>query len=241
MILSFVTIAGNGLGAAGLSGASANPAHNASGSKRGLGAGIDTGGRYDGSGSSVFEKNSIIAGNGSNLAGDANCYQRYLPTYTDIVDQGGNVTWNDTTCPGKVADPLLGALADNGGLTETVLPGAGGAAIGAVLAGSCTVHEDQRGLPRPGAGKTNCDAGAVETQSGESPPLGEKENGGGQPGGGGGQAGGGGSNPAGSGATGTGSTSSPKPLQCKKGFKKKTVKGKPKCVKVKKTHRHHKH
>ena len=131
-------------------------------------------------------KNSIIADNGSNVAGDANCYQRYFPTYTDIVDQGGNVTWNDTTCPGKVADPLLGALAGNGGPTETMLPGAGSSAIGAVAAASCAVNEDQRGLPRPGTGKTNCDSGAVETQSGESPPPTEEGGGGEQPGGGGG-------------------------------------------------------
>ena len=234
VILTHVTIAGNGLGGAGLSGGSANPQRNASGSERGLGAGIDTGGRY-GNGSAVFLKNSIVADNGSNAAGDTNCHQRYYPTYTDIVDQGGNVTWNDTTCTGKVANPMLGALANNGGPTETVLPGAGGSAIGAVPAASCTVHEDQRGLPRPGAGKTNCDAGAVETQSGESPPGGGEEKAGERPGGsnpGGGNPGGG--NPGGSNPT-------PKPLKCKKGFKKKTVNGKARCVKMKKTHRHHKH
>jgi len=257
VILTHVTIAGNGLGAAGLSGASANPAHNASGSERGVGAGIDTGGRYDSGGSAIYMKNSIVANNGSNLAGDANCYQRYLPTYIDIVDQGGNVTWNDTTCPGKVADPLLAALADNGGPTETVMPGAGGSAIGAVPAASCTVHEDQRGQPRPGAGgKVKCDAGAVETQAGEpvgeeeppgeeeEPPGEEEENPPGEEGGGGGEqpAGGGGNNTGGSAGAGTGSTptAAPKPLHCKKGFKKKTVKGKPKCVRVKKAHRHHK-
>ena len=250
VILTHVTIAGNGLGAGGPTGNSAVPSRGGCCSERGLGAGISTGGRYDGSGSSVFLRNSIIANNGSNLAGDANCYQRYYPTI-DIFDQGGNVTWNDTTCPGKVADPLLGALANNGGLTETLLPGAGGSAIGAVPAASCIVHEDQRGLPRPGAGKTNCDAGAVETQAGESPSGGGGE----QPGGGGEQPGGGGSQPGGSGGNsaagggggaasgGAGSTPTPaptpKPLQCKKGFKKKTVKGKPRCVKLK-THRHHK-
>lgn len=246
VILSFVTIAGNGLGAGGLTGNSAVPSRGGCCGGRGLGAGIDTGGRYD-NGSSVFLKNSIVAGNGSNLAGDANCYQRGLPADTDIVDQGGNVAWNDTTCPGKVADPLLGALADNGGPTETLLPGPGSSAIGAVPAASCAIHEDQRGLPRPGAGKTNCDAGAVETQSGESPSSGEKENGGEQPGGSGGQQGGGGGNSVGAGGGGAGAGGSgstpgpkPKPLQCRKGFKKKTVKGKPKCVKTKKAHRHHK-
>jgi hypothetical protein len=234
VILTHVTIAGNGLGAGGSTGNSAVPDRGGCCGERGLGAGISTGGRYD-NGSAVLLKNSIIANNGSNIAGDGNCYQRYYPTYTDIVDQGGNVTWNDTTCPGKVADPLLGALANNGGFTATVLPGAGGSAIGAVPAGSCTVHEDQRGLSRPGAGKANCDAGAVETQAGESPPSTGSGKGAEPP------AGGGGSGAAGSaGGGGSGSTPKPKPLQCRKGFKKKTVKGKPKCVKTKKAHRHHK-
>jgi hypothetical protein len=242
VILTHVTIAGNGLGAGGLTGNSAVPARGGCCGERGLGAGIDTGGRYN-DGSSVFEKDSIIADNGSNLAGDANCYQRYYPTYIDIVDQGGNVSWNDTTCPGRVADPLLGALANNGGLTETLLPGGGSSAIGAVPSASCAVYEDQRGLPRPGAGKTNCDAGAVETQSGEpssgggeeSPPGGGEGKTGEQPGG---SSGGGGGSSSGNGS-GSNSQSQPKPLKCKKGFKKKTVKGKAKCVK-KKTHQHHK-
>jgi len=252
VILTFVTIAGNGLGAGGLTGNSAVPERGGCCGERGVGAGISTGGRYT-SGSAVFLKNSIVADNGEELVdgeltGDANCYQRYYPTYTDIVDQGSNVTWNDTTCPGLVADPLLGPLADNGGPTETLLPGAAGAAIGVVSAASCTIDEDQRGLPRPGIGKTNCDAGAVETQSGEPPHEEEEEEGGGEP-----PAGGGGTtSPSGGGASssGTGSTSmpptttplppGPKPLHCKKGFKKKIVKGKARCVR-KKTHRHRKH
>ncbi len=237
VVLVHVTIAGNGLGAAGLTGNSAKPDSGGCCGERGVGAGIDTGGRYD-NGSAVFLKDSIVANNGSNIEGDANCYQRYYPTYTDIVDQGGNVTWNDLTCPGKVADPLLGVLANNGGPTQTLLPGAGGSAIGAVT--SCIVNEDQRGLPRPGSGKTNCDAGAIETQAGE-PPSKEEEKGGEQPvGGGGNSPAGGAAAGGGSAAIGPGPTLTPKPKpQCKKGFKKTTVKGKPKCVK-KKTHRHHK-
>jgi hypothetical protein len=185
-------------------------------------------------------KNSIVSGNGNPALGDANCNQAYPPpTYIDFVDQGNNVTWNDTTCPGKVADPLLGPLGDHGGLTQTLLPGSGGAAIGAVPSGSCSVANDQRGLPRPGAGKSACDAGAVETTSGEGPGGGGEENGGEQPGGGGNPPGG--SAPGGS--TGTPVTQTPEPLKCRKGFKKKNVKGKLRCVKVKKPHRrrHHKH
>ncbi len=241
MTLMHVTIAGNGLGAAGPGGGSPKPASAGSPGGRGLGAGIDTGGRYDPGGAGVYEKNSIIAGNGNPTFGDGNCYQRYLPTYTDLVDQGGNVTWNDTTCPGLVADPKLGPLADNGGLTKTSMPGPGGSAIGAVPSVSCLLHEDQRGQPRPGAGKSACDAGAVETQSGEPPPSKEEEKGGEQQGGGNSSVGstpGGGGSGGGSAAAGNSSNPGTKQLKCRKGFKKKIVKGKPKCVRIKKPHSH---
>jgi hypothetical protein len=236
VILTHVTIAGNGLGAGGATGNSAVPSRGGCCGERGVGAGISTGGRYDAGGSAIYMKNSIVADNGIDLEGDANCYQRYLPTYTDIVSQGGNVSWNDLTCPAEVADPILGVFGDNGGPTQTLLPGAGGSAIGAVPAASCSVHEDQRGLPRPGAGKTNCDAGAVETQAGEP-----EEEGGGEPPTGGGEETG---TSGGGVVTGTGPAPvpapAPKPLHCRKGFKKKLVKGKLRCVKKKKAHRHHK-
>ncbi|TXK29740.1 hypothetical protein FVQ98_07575 [Ottowia sp. GY511] len=56
------------------------------------------------------------------------------------------------------ADPLLGALASNGGTTQTQLPGAGSPALNAV---ACTgVALDQRGIARPQG--VLCDIGAVE-------------------------------------------------------------------------------
>lgn len=53
-------------------------------------------------------------------------------------------------------DPMLGALADNGGPTKTILPGAGSPALGAGM--NCP-PTDQRGNPRPATG---CALGAVE-------------------------------------------------------------------------------
>jgi hypothetical protein len=50
---------------------------------------------------------------------------------------------------------MLGALGDNGGDTETMLPAAGSPAIGI---GTGCPATDQRGQPRPAA----CTAGAVE-------------------------------------------------------------------------------
>src|SRR5690606_22192771 len=63
-----------------------------------------------------------------------------------------------------VQDPLLGGLANNGGLTQTMLPGAGSPAIDAgnnSVCGNMPVNaRDQRGNVRPEGAA--CDIGAVE-------------------------------------------------------------------------------
>lgn len=70
------------------------------------------------------------------------------------TDGGGNID----------ADPLLGALANNGGYTQTMLPAAGSPAIDAGLATTCTAAPvsglDQHGGTRPHG--PQCDIGAVE-------------------------------------------------------------------------------
>ena len=63
------------------------------------------------------------------------------------------------------ADPLLGPLADNGGPTQTMMPGTNSPAIGMIpdpTAGLCPAT-DQRGLNS--AAGTKCDAGAVQTSN----------------------------------------------------------------------------
>jgi|GEM_PF-905862 len=56
----------------------------------------------------------------------------------------------------------LGALADNGGPTPTILPGAGSLAIDRASTPQC-LPTDQRGYARPGGAR--CDIGAVETDA----------------------------------------------------------------------------
>jgi hypothetical protein len=56
----------------------------------------------------------------------------------------------------KFASAALGSLANNGGPTQTALPGAGSPAIGA---GTSCLATDQRGMPRKASG---CTIGAVE-------------------------------------------------------------------------------
>jgi len=77
------------------------------------------------------------------------------------VLQGGCTSGDGNTCTDHVftTDPKLGALANNGGLTQTRLPGAGSSAIDAGNNSTCT-NTDQRGVPRPQGAV--CDIGAVE-------------------------------------------------------------------------------
>jgi hypothetical protein len=72
--------------------------------------------------------------------------------------EGRNVEWPsgaDCSYDPTIADPELGALADNGGSTETLLPAATSPAIG--LGYDCP-PTDQRGVAR----RDPCTAGAVE-------------------------------------------------------------------------------
>jgi predicted outer membrane repeat protein len=66
----------------------------------------------------------------------------------------------DPTDAVSVADPQLGALADNGGATPTHLPAATSPLGGLVPVVSCEQAEDQRGVARPQGAA--CEPGAVE-------------------------------------------------------------------------------
>jgi hypothetical protein len=78
-----------------------------------------------------------------------------------ITDGGHNLTSAGSTCLLAVGDPKLGALADNGGPTQTQALGSGSAALGAipVATGLCGGH-DQRGVPRPAGAR--CDIVAYQ-------------------------------------------------------------------------------
>lgn len=85
---------------------------------------------------------------------------------TSITSNGHNLA-DDDSCPFNQptdtlnTDPLLGTLADNGGLTQTHLPLTNSPLIngGLCVAGITT---DQRGVSRPQG--TTCDIGAVESR-----------------------------------------------------------------------------
>lgn len=68
----------------------------------------------------------------------------------------------------STSDPMLGALANNGGFAPTIMPGSGGSAINAVPC-YLTPYTDQRDAPRPDPASAGlakaCDLGAVEAGS----------------------------------------------------------------------------
>jgi len=119
----------------------------------------------DSSGSNVTVTNTVLVGNTQGSTA-ANCV---VQAGASIVSGGGNLS-SDGTCASEfnhAADANsntaahLGALADNGGSTLTMLPGAGSSAIDTAPCLS-SVTLDQRGWGRPyGPG---CDKGALEVQ-----------------------------------------------------------------------------
>ncbi|MCC6763974.1 MAG: hypothetical protein IT293_04850, partial [Deltaproteobacteria bacterium] len=126
--------------------------------------------------------NTIIAGNTA-PAFAPDCYVSTATVVSaghnligDPGDNGTGGTYCGLAGTGDVAgvDPLLAALADNGGPTATHVPQAGSAAIDGGNPAGCTdengaaLATDQRGTLRPvdgdGDGDPRCDRGAVEAQ-----------------------------------------------------------------------------
>jgi hypothetical protein len=133
------TIAGNSVGAGGVGGGLAvyNPT-----------VGVVT---------ALDVKNTIIAGN--TIAGTpGNCGAVALVTSANNLSNDTSCMFTDAGSRQNV-DPLLGALADNGGPTDTMALPAGSPAIDAGTNVGCPAT-DQRGVTRPQG--SACDIGAFE-------------------------------------------------------------------------------
>jgi hypothetical protein len=127
------------------------------------------GGLYVYSGSSVQMSNSILHSNSNDYTGGTtNCVGPVTSNNYNIISDatGCSVTGTYST-----SDPLIEALADNGGDTETFFLPSNSPAIGTgrpQVLGGCTdpyaapLTDDQRGVKRPIG--TNCDLGAVEVE-----------------------------------------------------------------------------
>ena len=128
-----------------------------SGNQSRLGGGI-----YDQGGSMIF-RNTIAANNGN-----FNC-DGIRPTNGGYnIDDGSSCNWGSVNGSMSNTNPLLGALTDNGGLTQTMALWAASPAIDRIPnAGGCGVGitADQRGFSRPHPPGGLCDIGAYETIS----------------------------------------------------------------------------
>jgi hypothetical protein len=134
--LTHGTVAANHVGAAG----------------NGIGA-VDgqDGGVVEGPSGDLTLRSTIVASNDDDNCGGA------------ITDGGHNLDFPtaDASCPADVhADPLLGPVQDNGGLSPTMMLGAGSAAIDQAGTGGFCPAEDQRDVTRPKGAA--CDIGALE-------------------------------------------------------------------------------
>ncbi len=109
--------------------------------------------------STVKPHNTIVAG--GTAATGPNCA---VTAKSAIQSQGHNLdSLNDCgfTAGGDIVstDPLLGPLADNGGITQTMALAPGSPAINAAASAACPAT-DQRGVLRPAG--SGCDIGAFE-------------------------------------------------------------------------------
>ncbi len=112
------------------------------------------------------------------LGGGTNCTPTSVTTtsegfnYSDDADVTTSCKFNSVTDRiGSTNNPMLGALADNGGPTQTQLPQTGSPLIDAIPTTACedgnslagfNVTTDQRGVFRPQ--RDGCDIGAVEVE-----------------------------------------------------------------------------
>ncbi|HET9730839.1 MAG TPA: choice-of-anchor Q domain-containing protein, partial [Acidimicrobiia bacterium] len=100
---------------------------------------------------------SIIASNNASSGRDCYGSPNFIGTNILQYTPGCNPTGGTIL----VTDPLLGALADNTGPTQTERPLSGSAALDA-YAQPCATAVDQRGIARPQPTGGRCDVGAVE-------------------------------------------------------------------------------
>jgi hypothetical protein len=125
--------------------------------------------QFDGGGGTVTLRNTIVA----NSTASANCAGT-------ITNGGNNLQFGGTvanSCGAGIttADPVLGALGNNGGPTQTMALLTGSAALDKIPnAGGCGfgITSDQRGVARPQPAGGLCDIGAYEYQAPAAPVYG---------------------------------------------------------------------
>lgn len=125
------------------------------------GAIANIGGSNNPTGANPTLSNVILWGNQASQQGAEIHNQNAQPVLRHSIVAGGCPA--GAQCIGVLAgNPLLGALADNGGWSWTMKPGNGSPAINAAADADCPVI-DQRGVPR--AQGLRCDIGAFEVEA----------------------------------------------------------------------------
>jgi hypothetical protein len=125
-----------------------------------------TGANIDVPGAGLTAFGSVI---GNPLGGGANCVHAGTSNGYNF-EEGSNTCFASTSTGDVVngASPQLGALASNGGPTQTMLPATSSPLVDKIPASSpcagVNITVDQRGLPRPTTAGQFCDIGAVELQ-----------------------------------------------------------------------------
>lgn len=127
--------------------------------------GTDAGGGIIRASGTLNFKNTIVADNTVGTGGTAPDISGSVisQNYNHVEDTTG-ATISGVTTNNSTGDPNLGALANNGGPTQTHLPNVGSPVLNAIpnATNDCgtVITADQRILPRPAGG--SCDKGSVE-------------------------------------------------------------------------------
>ncbi len=115
---------------------------------------------------------TIVAGNTGGNCGAAEPASLDSAGYNLTNDKTGTACGFTAATDRVNKNPLLGHLANNGGPTKTLLPGATSPAADVIPNPAPTLRgvavcpgTDQRGVARPGQGETRCTIGAVEVGS----------------------------------------------------------------------------
>jgi dipeptidyl aminopeptidase/acylaminoacyl peptidase len=124
-----------------------------------------SGGNVQQAGISTFTASIFAGGTGTNPDINGNFTSGGFNLIQNVAGTGGQIGSDITG-----VDPQLGALANNGGLTQTHLPAFSSPVLNTVTTGGvCNITTDQRGIDRPQA--SICDTGSVEREPPGVPPT----------------------------------------------------------------------
>lgn len=113
--------------------------------------------------SDVWTSTSTVIGTSNAAADGPDCWRKaFGPQFSVATDADTDTTACGFGAASPFAGFALGALADNGGPTQTRLPGPDSSLVDKVSGVEPQLTADQRGVPRPQA--TKADIGAVELQ-----------------------------------------------------------------------------